>query len=197
VVKTPVRIGITGAHSTGKTVLLRRIEMELRAEGVRVARTGRLGRRAADIGLPKMHEHTAQSTEWIIAQGIADEITAAQGADVILADRAVIDALAHWHAALEYRGEPIDPGEDERLRLLTATQHSKYNLLLATVLDPSVPAEPKRHAYDPRYREFVDRHVHQLLAEEGIEHVRVLHDAHDEGRAVQQAVAAALSAVPA
>lgn len=97
-VKTPVRIGVTGAHSTGKTVLLRRIERELRAEGVRVARTGRLGRRAADIGLPKMHEHTALSTEWIMTQGIADEIAAAaQGADVVMADRAVIDALAYWH----------------------------------------------------------------------------------------------------
>lgn len=97
-VKTPVRIGVTGAHSTGKTVLLRRIEMELRAEGVRVARTGRLGRRAADIGLPKMHAHTALSTEWIMTQGIADEIAAAaQGADVVMADRAVIDALAYWH----------------------------------------------------------------------------------------------------
>ncbi|NUS17028.1 MAG: hypothetical protein HOY69_37475 [Streptomyces sp.] len=54
-VNTPVRIGITGAHSTGKTQLMRRIEMELRALGVTVARTGRLGRRAAEIGLPKMH----------------------------------------------------------------------------------------------------------------------------------------------
>ena len=122
-VNTPIRIGITGAHSTGKTLLLRRIERELRAHGARVARTGRLGRRAADIGLPKMDQHTAQSTEWIIAQGIADEITAAaQGAAVVLADRAVVDALAYYHAALEFHGETAHPTDDERLRLLAGTR---------------------------------------------------------------------------
>lgn len=192
-VKTPVRIGVTGAHSTGKTVLLRRIEMELRAQGVTVARTGRLGRCAADIGLPKMDQHTAQSTEWIMAQGIADEIAAfAPGADVVLADRAVIDALAYFHAALEFRSEPVDPGESERLRMLAGTQYGKYDLLLATVLDPAAPLEERQHTYDPRYRALVDRHVHRLLAEDNIEHVRVLHDPHEEGRVVRQAVAAAL-----
>lgn len=197
-VKTPIRIGVTGAHSTGKTVLLRRIEMELRAEGIRVARTGRLGRRAADLGLPKMNKHTAQSTEWIMAQGIADEIAAAaQGADVVLADRAVIDALAYWHAALEYRREAPDTAEAERLRLLGATQQKKYDLLLATVLDPTVPIQDKQHGYNPRYRQLVDRHVHALLTAEDIPHMRVTHDAHDEGRAVSKAVRIALQRVPA
>ncbi|MFD0393313.1 hypothetical protein ACFQ3Z_15890 [Streptomyces nogalater] len=36
-----------------------------------------------------MERHTAESTEWILAQGIADEIAArASGADVVLVDRA-------------------------------------------------------------------------------------------------------------
>ncbi|MFI1092708.1 AAA family ATPase [Streptomyces sp. NPDC020917] len=193
----PIRIGITGAHSTGKTMLLRRIEMELRAEGIRVARTGWVGKRAAGLGLPKREQHTAASTEWAIAQGIADEIGAAQSADVVLADCAVVDALACWHAAVEFRGEILDPGDDERMRLLAATQHAKYDLLLATVLDPAAPVEPKRHAYDSRYRELVDRHVHGLLAEQDIEHLRVTHDPHDEGRAVKTAVRLALQLVPA
>jgi len=197
VVNTPIRIGITGAHSTGKTILLRRIEMELRAEGIRVARTGRLGRRAASLGLPKMHEHTSASTEWIMAQGIADEIAAAQSADIVLADRAVIDALAYWYAAAEFRGDTVAPGDDERLRLLAATQNGKYDMLLATVLDPSAAVEPKQHAYDPRYRELVDRHVHNLLAEDDIDHQRVTHSPHDEGRAVKAAVQLALQMVPA
>lgn len=196
-VNTPIRIGITGAHSTGKTLLLRRIEMELRAQGVSVARTGRFGRRAAEIGLPKMHEHTAASTEWIMAQTIADEIASTRGADVVLADRAVIDALAYLHAALEFRGETAEPGGDERLRLLASTQHAKYDLLLATVLDPTAPVEPRHHAYDPHYRALVDRHVHHLLAEDSIEHTKITHDEHDEADAVQQAVRIALQAAPA
>ncbi|WP_245791784.1 AAA family ATPase [Actinacidiphila rubida] len=189
-----MRIGITGAHGTGKTILLRRIEMELRAEGIRVARTGWVSKRAASLGLPKMEQHTAASTEWVIAQSVADEIGAAQSADVVLADRAVIDAVACWHAAVEFRGEIVDRGEDERIRLLAATQHAKYDLLLATVLDP---VEPQRHPYDQRYRELVDRHIHGLLAEDDIEHWRVTRDGHDQDRAVRTAVRLALQLVPA
>lgn len=88
----PIRIGVMGTYSTGKTTLLKRIEMELRAHGIPVARTGRLGKRAALAGLPKMQHHTATSTEWIITQGIADEIAATrpnpEPIQVVLADRA-------------------------------------------------------------------------------------------------------------
>lgn len=192
-VTTPLRIGVTGAHSTGKTLLLRRIEMELRSHGIQVARTGGLGRRAAALGLPKMHHHTAASTEWVIAQGIADEAAAAQQADVVLVDRAVMDALAYWHAALDYRGETADPGDDERLGLLAATQHHKYHLLLATVLDPTAPIAEQRHTYDPAYRALVDHHVHQLLAEDNLDHLQVTRDAQDQAHAVEQAVRLALT----
>ncbi|MFD3912755.1 AAA family ATPase [Streptomyces sp. NPDC058603] len=107
----PIRIGIMGTHSTGKTTLLKRIEMELRAHGTPVARTGRLGKRAALTGLPKMQHHTAASTEWIITQGIADEIAAtahlnSEPIQVVLADRAAWDALAYFHAAEEWSQEP-------------------------------------------------------------------------------------------
>ncbi|MYU52785.1 MarR family transcriptional regulator [Streptomyces sp. SID7805] len=41
-----------GAHSTGKSLLMRRIEMELRGRDIPVERTGQLGRRAALVPLP-------------------------------------------------------------------------------------------------------------------------------------------------
>ncbi|SFF75345.1 AAA domain-containing protein [Actinacidiphila alni] len=195
-VNTPVRIGVTGTHSTGKTVLLRRVEMELRAQGVTVARTGGLAKRAAALGLPKMEHHTAASTEWIMAQTIADEIRlAAAGARVILADRAVIDALAYYTAALEYRDEPSDTADVKRLTLLAA-QAAKYDLLLATVPDPAVPPVAG-HGYDARYRALVDTHVHRHLADTGTRHVRVPGTPHRQDAAIRVAVRLALSAVPA
>ncbi|MET9544177.1 AAA family ATPase [Streptomyces sp. NPDC006627] len=185
---TPVRIGVLGTHSTGKTTLLKRIEMELCGHGVCVARTGRLAKRAAALGLPKMHQHTVASTEWIIAQGIADEIAAAaQGAEVILADRAPLDAIAYLHAAMEFRGEHLHRLERERLRLLASTQLPKYDLLLATVLDPQEPVD-QRHAYDPRYRLLVDRHVHGLLSDDPIPHTRVTSDPASQSQAIEQAL---------
>lgn len=185
---SPVRIGVLGAHSTGKTMLLKRIEMELRANGATPVRTGRIGKRAALNGLPKMQHHTAASTEWIITQGIADEIAAAaQGADVILADRAPHDAISYLNAALEFRGEQIHRLERNRLLLLASTQLPKYDLLLATVLDPTVPVE-KKHDYDPRYRALVDQHTHALLTGEEIPHLRVTSAPESQAHAVTRAL---------
>lgn len=184
----PIRIGVLGTHSTGKTTLLKRIEMELRAEGITVARTGRLGKRAAAAGLPKMQHHTAQSTEWIIAQGIADEIAAAAlGAEVVLLDRAAHDALAYFHAALEYRGQAPPPRtERERLLTLASTQLPKYDLLLATVLNESVPVDTS-HDYDPRYRRLVDQHMHRLLDSDDIPHLRVHSDPDSQAHTIDVA----------
>jgi hypothetical protein len=193
----PVRIGITGTHSTGKTLLLKRIEMELRSHGVAIARTGRLAKRAATLGFPKMHHHTAASTEWIICQGNADTLAAeAQGADVVLVDRAPIDALAYYGAAVEFRNEVADPLEHERLRLLAATQHPTFTLLLATLIDPDIPASAADgHPYDPRYRTLVDTHVHTLLAEEHLDHVRVTSASASVDAAIARAVSLCLESI--
>ncbi|WP_308296111.1 AAA family ATPase [Streptomyces sp. ISL-96] len=189
---SPIRIGVMGAHSTGKTMLLKRIEMELRGHGIPVARTGQIGRRAALVPLPKMEQHTAASTEWVMAQGIADEIAAAARPEpepirVVLADRAAWDALAYLHAAQEWRQEAPHRLERERLRLLASTQAPKYDLLLATVLDPALPVEHK-HDYDARYRTLVDRHTHTLLTEDEIPHQRVTSDPDSQARAVERAL---------
>ncbi|MFD4258518.1 hypothetical protein ACFWR9_13010 [Streptomyces sp. NPDC058534] len=64
-----------------------------------------------------MQHHTARSTEWITAQGILDEVgAAAQGAEVILIDRAAHDAIARFQAATAFRGETPPRLERERLR---------------------------------------------------------------------------------
>jgi hypothetical protein len=157
-----MHIAITGTHSTGKTVLMRRAEMELRAVGLRVARVHGLGKRAAAIGLPKMQRHTAISTEWVIAAGITDELAHTTDSDVVLTDRAPIDALAYYTAALEFRGEASDSATIERLEQLVASQAPRYALLLATELDLAEPVATT-HDYDPRYRRLVDRHIHDWL----------------------------------
>lgn len=195
----PIRIGVMGTHSTGKTTLLKRIEMELRGHGIPVARTGRLGKRAALAGLPKMQHHTAASTEWIITQGIADEIAATarpnpEPIQVVLADRAPLDALAYFHAAQQWRYETPYPRERERLRLLASTQAPKYHLLLATVLDEALPVESK-HDYDARYRALVDHHTHTLLTEHAIPHQRVTSDPGSQAHAVERALQLCLNQV--
>ncbi|MFE7467663.1 AAA family ATPase [Streptomyces sp. NPDC057499] len=188
----PIRIGVTGTHSTGKTLLLRRIEMELFALDIAVARTGQLGRRAALVPLPKMQHHTADSTRWVIATGIADEVAAAARpvgdtpVRVVLADRACWDAIGYFRAAQEWSGCTTHRTEREALHRLAAA-NPPYDLLLTTVLDPHLPVR-RKHDYDPRYRQLVDHHTHALLREENLPHLRVTSDPASQQRAVDRAV---------
>ncbi|WP_346779754.1 AAA family ATPase [Streptomyces sp. S3(2020)] len=193
----PIRIGVLGTHSTGKTTLCKRIEMELRGNGLTVARTGRLGKRAAQAGLPKMHHHTALSTEWIVAQGIVDEVSAvAQGGEVVLVDRVPLDAIAYWYAACAFRAQTPPRLERERLLALATTQVPKYDLLFATVLDESAPADTG-HADDAGFRRLVDQHAHRLLANDNIPHQLVTSDPDSHAHAVEIAVQRCLAEVSA
>ncbi|MFE7397700.1 hypothetical protein [Streptomyces sp. NPDC057557] len=63
----------------------------------------------------------------------------------------------------------------------------KYDLLLATVLDKTMPVE-QQHDYAPRYRVLVDQHVHALLAAETIPHLRVTSAPASQASAVAQAL---------
>ncbi|MEV7091068.1 AAA family ATPase [Streptomyces sp. NPDC093085] len=174
---SPLRIGVMGAPSTGKTLLMRRIETELRDQGIPVARTGKLGRRAALVPLPKMQHHTVVSTTWVIATGIADEMAVTARLEhgpvqVVLADRACWDALAYFRAAQEWHRQSAPEADREAPHRLASAHGRTYDLLLATVLDPTLPVE-RKHGHDARYRTLVDRHTHDLLREENIRYVRV------------------------
>lgn len=199
VTRSPVMIGLAGTHHTGKTTLARRVEMELRAVGLTVTRTGGLARRAAELGFPKMQRHTAASTEWIIAAGAAAALEAGQEADVVLVDRTPHDALAYYVAAQHHRGEQPDDDEVQLLADLAGLHTRHHTLLLATVLDLSIPMgeHPRKEpAYlDHDYRVGVDLRLHDLLAERMIHHLPIPSTAHDA--AVQAAVTAAMKAVDA
>ncbi|WP_369391131.1 hypothetical protein AB5J72_28435 [Streptomyces sp. CG1] len=179
----PVRIGVVGTYATGKTTLMRRIEMEVRAVGIPALRVGGLAKRAAELGLPKMTNHTALSTEWLITAGIADELAATTHARAILADCAAPAALAYYTAALEHRGELTPVTTLDRLRALVTAASTPYDLLIATVLDPREPlpdprdeAQSEPHHRDPAFRQLVDSHTHKLLSELNLGHVLVAND---------------------
>lgn len=168
-----VRIAVSGTHSTGKTTLLRRMEMELRAVGHTVTRTaGSLAQRAADLGFPKLHAQTADTTRWIIAAGICAEMEATLTADVVLVDRSAVDPLAYYLATLEHAGQAPPPEVVSGIATVAAIHAAGYDLLLATQLDPAVPLGPHRDA-DLGYRERVDHHIHDTLRLYGIPHMLV------------------------
>ncbi|MFE5971354.1 AAA family ATPase [Streptomyces sp. NPDC056460] len=163
------RVAFAGTHSTGKTTLIRRVEMELRSTGLTVARTpASFAQQAAELGFPKLQNQTAECTEWIIAASAAAAVEATLNADVVLIDRSAVDPFAYWLAAQE---EP-DPAAGDRLHRLVQAHAATYDHLYATVLDPTVPLGDCRDR-DPDYRAAVDRSVHDLLTSLNLRHKKV------------------------
>jgi hypothetical protein len=191
------RIALTGTHSTGKTTLLKRLQMELRAHGLTVARTrGSIAQLAADRGFPKMREQTAATTEWIMAMGIAAELEATLHADIVLVDRSVIDPLAYWIAAHEYRDQTPDPDEVQHLTDIARAHARGYTLVLGTVLDPHMPLGDHRDC-DLRYRAMVGDTITRLLPLVETPALHVFNSGTSREAATQAVLAAASQPAPA
>ncbi|MFI1063895.1 AAA family ATPase [Streptomyces spororaveus] len=167
------RVAFTGTHSTGKTTLIRRVEMELRATGLTVARTpASFAQQAAELGFPKLHKQSPECTEWIIAASCAAVAEATLKADVVLIDRSAVDPLAYYMAALERSGQDPDPKVMDGLVRLVQAHAATYDRLYATVLDPSVPLGDCRDR-DPDYRASVDRNIHSLMTSLNLPHQKI------------------------
>ncbi|MFF4926079.1 AAA family ATPase [Kitasatospora sp. NPDC001261] len=179
---TPLRLYIAGTHSTGKTTLARRIEMELRATGITVARTGGFAKRAAELGFPKMTRHTDRSTAWIINATSNAALEAELTADVVIVDRTPFDALAYYLAAVQHRNEDTDPEALSRLTGLAQLACPRPLVYLATLLDPALPLaeHPGKDPdwADAAFREAVDEQLHRALGAYAVPHVPVPSDGH-------------------
>ncbi|MEU7205451.1 AAA family ATPase [Streptomyces sp. NPDC045470] len=196
----PLRIGVLGAPSTGKTLLVRRIDRELRRRDISVEHTAHLGRRATRVPLPQRQDLSADATRWAIATGIADEVEAAarpghDGPRVVLADQVGWEALACFRAAQEWHSRAAPPRTDREALHRLASAHAPYDLLFATHLDPGLRVR-REHGYDSRYRILVDRHIHRLLREEGLAYVPVTSDRASQEQAVMRAVQTCHSQAP-
>ncbi|MEV2226022.1 AAA family ATPase [Nocardia vinacea] len=167
----PVTIAVTGTHSTGKSTFLQQIAEQLHRDRVEVAVVADLGAVAAEHGLPILHEHTWASTLWIITRGMSLEAHAWTQVDVVLVDRPVPDALGYYEAALEYLGVQPHPANIDQLEQLVARHVRHYDLVVRTVLDPTIPLDlSKPRGTDLEFRALADRHIAKVLERLGIGH---------------------------
>jgi hypothetical protein len=186
-VERPVTIGVLGTHSTGKSTFLARLTAELRRQQFQVATVADLGEQAQRLGFPILYNHTWASTLWIVTQGISNELAAWIGADVVLVDRAVPDALGYYRAALAYRREQADPAALQYLESLVRRHSAHYDLLYRTTLDLSIPVgDNKRRDPNADFRTLADHYVNVVLHELRLPHEVLPVDGHDQalGRAV-------------
>lgn len=180
----PLTIAVTGTHSTGKSTFLARLAHELRRQDIQVATVADLGEQAQRMGLPILFNHTFTSTLWIITRGISNELEAWLHADVVLVDRAVPDALGYYRAALAYRREEPDTVAVAYLESLVEAHSRHYDLVLRTVLDPSMPlGDNKVRDSDGDFRVLADHYVNRVLHEMRLPHELLPADGHDQALA--------------
>lgn len=159
---SPVKIGITGTHSTGKSSFFEAVQHELKPLDLRVTRIGDFATTAKALGFPILRDHTYESTLWIMTECMRREAEASLSFDVILVDRPVIDALGYLRAALELTGRTV---EKRRLDALTeiANAHTPlYDVLIKTSLDSRIELGEGRDQ-DPEFRDAAARWIETLV----------------------------------
>jgi predicted ATPase len=160
----PLRIAITGTHSTGKSTFCSATSEALKKAGFRVSKVADLATKAREHGFPILHNHTYESTLWIISQGIADELAAGLNVDVVVIDRGVPDALGYWLAALEHRNEQPRAAELHRIESIVRMYTTTYDLLFNTVLDPNIPLGTNQERdKDNTFRLAAAHHIEQTI----------------------------------
>ncbi len=134
----PIKIGIGGSHSTGKTSFLDNLETRLSRSNLRIHRVRDLAKGARALGFPILTEHTFESTLWIMAEGMRRETEATLVSDVVLIDRPVFDALGYFEAALQITGRKVGQRDLEELQAIAIAHLGAYDLVIGTELDTMV-----------------------------------------------------------
>ena len=160
----PIKIGIAGTHSTGKSTFITLLDQHLREHGLATARIDDLATRAMTLGFQILTEHTYESTLWIMAEGLRQEAEASLSKDVILVDRPVFDALGYYEAALEVSGRRACSRRLDELRTIARAHAAEYDLLVLTTLDPSIPLGPMRDQ-NKEFREAAARKIAVLASD--------------------------------
>ncbi len=162
--KLPIKIGVAGTHSTGKSTFLETLSVPLKEKGLRVGLISNIASMASDAGFPILRDHTFESTLWIMAECMKQEAEASLTCDVVLVDRPVIDALGYLHAALEVSGRSIPSQRLGILQSITRGHTVDYDMLVITQLDERIPLGEGRDQ-DEEFRTMASKHI-SLLAEE-------------------------------
>ena len=157
------KIAVTGAHSTGKSTFLMRLQRLLEDKGVRVGYVHEGAQAAQALGFKILEGHTFESTAWIMARTMELEAVVSRKSEIVLVDRPVPDALGYLVAALRHTGRDLETGKEERLERICASWVGEYDLLFMTELDLSIPLGAGRDI-DGTFRVATSEAIEELLA---------------------------------
>lgn len=152
-VRSTYKIGIAGAHSTGKSSFCGALMGAVQDLGVEIHSIGDLATEAREIGFPILRDHTFESTAWIMTRGISFELAAGLHPGVIIVDRPVPDALGYLWAALQTRAEQLPRDDVDYLKAIVSVHSRTYDRLIKTTINPGIPIDTaKQRDTEPEFR---------------------------------------------
>jgi len=163
VISPPIKIGVTGTHSTGKSTFIEAVRQRL-GPGLRIHRIGDFAVRAKELGFPILRSHNYESTLWIISECMRLEAEASIANDVVLIDRPVIDALGYLNAALQLSGRRIGGKRTAELASIVNAHMPEYDLIVMTSLDSTIQIGEGRDQ-DTEFREAAASSIRTLVSE--------------------------------
>lgn len=153
------KVVVTGAYSTGKTILVGTLAAALADYGISCTVLSDVSRQCP---MPLNTAQTGDGTLWLVGNQVSAEIEAcAAGSDVVLCDRGVPDILAHHLEVLSRRPE----SRVELLRPFLEDWLSTYDLLLLSRVDEAIPilADGLRNP-DAAYRTLLDGYAVDVVS---------------------------------
>jgi nicotinamide riboside kinase len=162
-----IKVAVSGAHSTGKSTFLNRTAEILNDNGISSHIVTDL---AVRCPLPILHDHTVESTLWLVATGIAEEIAAAHDWSVVLVDRPVLDAWAYWMAVRPNIDTVSVTPQFKTLANTIKNWLPTYDLIYQTQIDESIPIEDdKGRELNESYRSEIGRQMELASKEFNVE----------------------------
>ena len=158
-----VTVAVSGAHSTGKSTFAARLHRMLLKQGVSIEIVHNSAVKARELGFPILYGQTFESTAWMMAETIQSEMEARLTSSVVLVDRGAPDALGYLFAALHHSRRTLERERLKRLEEICANWVAHYDLVVVTVLDPSVHLGQGRDT-DVKYRVAVNEAIQDITS---------------------------------
>lgn len=157
-----MKIAITGAHSTGKSRFIKKLQNDLLLLNMRSIA---IHHTPEGCPYPVEMSQSVEATTWITLKAMLRETEALKTAEIIILDRSIIDAWAYysyWKTVSNVSSNQVlETALLETLKAWTPT----YDIIVKTKIDESQTAKEKNIPYDNNvYRLGIEESINKFLS---------------------------------
>lgn len=166
-----MKLALTGAHSTGKSTLLRGIVE--RCSDLRIGTIEEVARKIIKRGFPMGKASTPASyMNFVNDQLRAERLAVSEGFDYIISDRTILDAVAYSLVNKDVLNSPVPDYVIQMLHEVWRIEASFYDLYVYFPIEFSMVSDGIRDEGED-YRHQIDARIEELLRTSDVRHITV------------------------